>query len=213
MSKVLVIEAHPDTDEFSSSLTLGKTFLDTYREAHPDDEITVHNVSDEMNYPLNATALSIYHKTIEQKPLSEPERSFEAGRHKWLDEFINADKYVFINPMYNLFVPAEMKSYFDLVMQVPYTFKYTPEGNPMGLLKNKKAIHLQSAGGFYHGESGHPDMSFLDIADTYVKTILSVMGVTDYQSLFVEGMDHEPQNAETIETAAFDKAEELAKTF
>ncbi|WP_010631735.1 FMN-dependent NADH-azoreductase [Sporolactobacillus vineae] len=213
MSKVLVIEAHPDTDKFSSSLTLGKTFLDAYQEAHPDDEITVHNVSVEMNYPLNATALAIYHKTIDRKPLSEPEQLFEEGRQKWLDEFISADKYVFINPMYNLFIPAEMKSYFDLVMQVPYTFVYTPEGNPQGVLKHKKAIHLQSAGGFYHGESGHPDLSFLDMADTYVKTILSVMGVTDYQALFVEGMDHEPEHAETIETAAFDKAEELAKTF
>ncbi|WP_010631732.1 NAD(P)H-dependent oxidoreductase [Sporolactobacillus vineae] len=56
--------------------------------------------------------------------------------------FISADKYVFINPMYNLFIPAEMKSYFDLVMQVLYTFEYTPEGNPQGVLKNKKAIHL-----------------------------------------------------------------------
>lgn len=213
MSKVLVIEAHPDTDAFSSSLTLGKTFLEAYRKAHPDDEITVHNVSNEMNYPFNATALAIFHKTVAQKPLSDVEKEFQEGRLKWLDEFVTADKYIFVNPMYNLFLPAEMKSYFDLVMQVPYTFKYTPEGNPQGMLKNKKAIHLQSAGGFYHGESSHPDMSFLDMADTYVKTILSVMGVSDYQSLFVEGMDHEPENAEAIEKAAFTKAAELAKTF
>ncbi|MFT8871608.1 MAG: NAD(P)H-dependent oxidoreductase [Sporolactobacillus sp.] len=213
MSKVLVITAHPRTQQFSNSLTLAKTFLDTYRHIHPDDELINRNVSEAMDYPFNAAALSIYEKNHAHLPLTDQEQQFQAGRQKWVDEFITADKYVFVNPLYNLFIPAEMKSYFDVVMQVPYTFKYTPEGTPQGLLRHKKALHLQSAGGFYHGEGGRPDMSALDMADTYVKTLLAVMGVTDYQALFIEGMDHEPDQATAIQQAAFAEAKRIAQMF
>ncbi|MCI1856772.1 MAG: NAD(P)H-dependent oxidoreductase [Sporolactobacillus sp.] len=213
MSHVLVIKAHPRSKHFSYSLALAATFITAYRNTRPDDIITEHNISEEFGYPLNAMALSIYNKNIAGQPFSEDETAFAAGRRKWLEEFMAADKYVFVNPMYNLFLPAELKSYFDAVMQVPYTMKFTPEGKPQGLLKHKKALHLQSAGGFYHGEDGRPDLSALDVGDTYVRMVLRMMGVTDYQSLFIEGMDHEPQHADHIKQVAFTKAKALAETF
>ncbi|AMV65901.1 Hypothetical protein ADU71_2015 [Pediococcus damnosus] len=39
------------------------------------------------------------------------------------------------------------------------------------------------------------------------------MGVTDYQSLFVEGMDNEPENTPKLQQAAFAKADQLGSTF
>ena len=173
MSKVLVIIAHPTETINSSSLTLLKNFLDSYQKANPGDQIVQHNVSVAMPYPLNETALSIYNKTMAKLPLTDGESAFQAGRQQWVAEFISADKYIFVNPMYNMFVPAEMKSYFDIVLQVPQTFHYTPAGTPEGLLHGKKALHIQSSGGNYHGSNGAPDMSHLDMGHQYIKNILA----------------------------------------
>ncbi|MFD1465030.1 FMN-dependent NADH-azoreductase [Lapidilactobacillus mulanensis] len=213
MSKVLVITAHPKSAQFSNSLTLKQHFLDAYRRANPDDEIVERNLAVIPQFPFDEVALSIYHKAIRKAELTAEEQEFVTARQVWVDEFVTSDKYVFVNPMYNLFLPAELKSYLDVVMQVHITFYYNEFGAPTGLLKDKKALHLQSAGGFYANEPGQPDLRQLNIGDTYLKTILATMGVTDYQALFVEGMDHEPQNATKIQEAAFAKADQLGLTF
>jgi len=213
MSKLLVIYAHPESAKKSSTNELYQNFIDTYKATHPNDEIVVHNVSEYMPFPLNKIAISVYNKSMAHKEFNPDEDRFKDARQKWVDEFAGADKYLFVNPMYNLFIPSEMKSYIDMVMQVPYTFHYTPEGVPEGNLHNKKAIHLQTNGGNYHGSHGAPDMSSLDLGDAYIKTILHIMGVTDYQGIFAEGMDHDPKNAQKILQDAFDQAKQAAKEF
>jgi len=213
MSKVLVIYAHPESQKDSTTHILYRHFIDAYVDSHPDDEIIEHNVSEYMPFPLNKIAISVYNKTMAHKEFNPDEQRFSEARQKWIDEFVAADKYVFVNPMYNLFIPSEMKSYIDMIMQVPYTFHYTKEGVPEGNLHNKKAIHLQTNGGNYHGSNGAPEMSFLDLGHAYIGTILQTMGVKDYTGVFAEGMDHDPQHAQEILQAAFDQAEKAAKEF
>ena len=43
------------------------------------------------------------------QPLSDEEKDILEKHNQWLNEFLEADKYVFVNPMYNFFIPAEMK--------------------------------------------------------------------------------------------------------
>ncbi|WP_216634220.1 NAD(P)H-dependent oxidoreductase [Pediococcus damnosus] len=74
-------------------------------------------------------------------------------------------------------------------------------------------MHLQSAGGFYANEPGHPDLRQMNMGNAYLKMNLAIMGVTDYQSLFVEGMDNEPENTPKLQQAAFAKADQLGSTF
>ena len=61
--------------------------------------------------------------------LSIEEQKTLAIHNQRLDEFLKADKYV---PMYNFFLPAEMKQYIDIIAVPRKTFKYTKEG-PVGL--------------------------------------------------------------------------------
>ncbi|KJU74711.1 FMN-dependent NADH-azoreductase [Pediococcus damnosus LMG 28219] len=213
MSKVLVITAHPKTKQFSNSLTLAKHFLTAYRQANPADTIIQKDLSSQVGFPFNEVALSIYQKSRSKQPLTAEKKTFATGRQAWLDEFVTSDKYVFVNPMFNYFIPAEMKSYIDVLMQVPITFHYLSDGTPEGLLHGKKALHLQSAGGFYANEPGHPDLRQMNMGNAYLKMNLAIMGVTDYQSLFVEGMDNEPENTPKLQQAAFAKADQLGSTF
>lgn len=46
--------------------------------------------------------------------MTDEEKQLLQHHAEWLAEFVSADKYVFINPMYNHFLPAEMKEYLDL---------------------------------------------------------------------------------------------------
>ncbi len=56
-----------------------------------------------------------------------------------LEEFLSADKYVFVSPMWNLSFPPVLKAYIDAISIAGKTFKYTAEG-PQGLLTDKKSI-------------------------------------------------------------------------
>lgn len=54
-----------------------------------------------------------------------------------LEEFLSADKYVFVTPMWNLSFPPVVKAYIDAISIAGKTFKYSAEG-PQGLLTDKK---------------------------------------------------------------------------
>ena len=88
--------------------------------------------------------------------LSDADKSLLARHESYLAEFLSADKYVFVNPMYNGFTTAQLKEYIDVIAVPRKLFRYTETG-PVGLLKGKKSLHIQSAGGFYHNEEdpGH----------------------------------------------------------
>ena len=68
------------------------------------------------------------------------------------------------------------------------TFQYTAEG-PKPLTSGKKALHIQSNGGFYEGK---------DFASQYIKAILNFIGVDQVDGLFIEGIDHFPDRAEEL---------------
>ena len=54
-----------------------------------------------------------------------------------LETFMNADRYVFVTPMWNFSYPPVVKAYLDNVAIAGKTFKYTENG-PVGLLEGKK---------------------------------------------------------------------------
>ena len=144
--------------------------------------------------------------------LTAEEATLLSRHNEWLTEFMAADKYVFINPMYNLFLPAELKQYID-VMAVPHkTFKYTDHG-PVGLIGDRKVVHIQAAGSVYHGPEANPMMTKLDFGDAYLRGIFMLFGVKDFQSIFVEGADQDPTKREAIITAAKEQAAQLARKF
>ncbi|WP_278551746.1 NAD(P)H-dependent oxidoreductase [Companilactobacillus farciminis] len=208
MPKVLVIYAHPLTEKGSSTHELYKHFINAYQKTNPNDEVVVHNVSEYMPYPLNKFAVSIYNKKLAKCDLNVDEKRFNDARQMWIDEFNHADKYVFVNPMYNLFIPAEMKSYIDMIMASHDTLH-----GSLNKLHGKKAIHLQASGNRYHKNAPTDDPQIKDLADEYLKMMLHVIGVDNYSSIFAEGMDVDPMNTIEILDNAFDEAEIAGQKF
>lgn len=228
MSKVLVIKAHPHTDN-SLSLTVGDAFVTAYQTNHPNDEIIIRDLyAADGVPPLNDITMSAWQKQKFEQVMTDKEKQLLQHHEEWLDEFISADKYVFINPMYNHFLPTEMKQYLDLTAVAHKTFKYTSKGS-VGLLKNKKAIHIQAAGSEYHksGKWGivkfifrkifkiqsKESCSLMDLGDMYLTNMLKFYGITDVEKLFIEGADAHRDQRQKILKNAIQEAQSMAKTF
>lgn len=208
MTKLLVIQAHPQTDNFSYSLDVASTFIESYKRQHPTDTITIRNVFTDKVPPINDLTLDAWLKLkkTNQLVLSKEQQDLINKHEEWLEEFIDHDRYVFVNPMYNHFLPAELKQYIDLISVARKTFKYTANGL-VGLLTDRKSLHIQAAGGYYQ-----PNIQ-VDLGSQYLKQTMERFGVTPVESIYIEGMSATPEKAVDILNAAKEKATLIAETF
>ncbi|CAM3709562.1 FMN-dependent NADH-azoreductase [Mesobacillus zeae] len=211
MTNMLYITANPKTPAESFSLSVGEEFLKAYRESHPDDDITVLDLYS-LDIPYIDTDVFNGWGKLQQgkayEELSDSEKNKTEAISRLTDQFVNADKYVFVTPMWNLASPPMLKAYIDCIAIAGKTFKYTAEG-PVGLLTEKKALHIQSRGGYY---SDGPGADF-EFGDRYLRAILTFLGIPTIETIAIEGMAAEPDKAELIKEEAIRKAREHANKF
>lgn len=208
MSQVLYITAHPLDEMVSNSMAVGKAFIDTYKAEHPEDEVVHIDLFKDEVPEIDAEVFSGWGKLQSGETLTDSEQQKVNRLTELVDQFVAADKYVFVTPMWNLSFPPAVKRYFDAVAVAGKTFKYTAEG-PQGLLTDKAVLHIQSRGGYY---SEGPAADF-ELGDRYIRTILAFMGVPDISLIAIEGHNAEPENAEEIKLNAIQQAEQFAKQF
>ena len=211
MSKLLYITANPKAVEDSFSLSVGNDFLETYKKSNPQDEITTLDLYKTEVPLIDEVVFSAWGKFADGvtfNKLTSEEQNKVSAMNNLLEQFLEADKYVFVTPMWNFTIPPKMKAYLDNICIVNKTFKYTENG-PVGLLPEKKAVHIQARGGVY---SNGP-LADYELGDRYLNTILGFIGITQKQSIFVEGMNATPDKADKIKTIAISKAKEVAQKF
>ena len=208
MADVLYITAHPHDHHTSFSMAAGKAFIDSYREAHPQDKIIHIDLYKEYIPHIDADVFSGWGKLRSGEALSEGEKAKVERLAELTDQFVAADKYVFVTPMWNFSFPPLMKAYIDSVCTAGKTFKYTENGS-VGLLTNKKAIHIQARGGIY-SEGPAAD---LEMGHRYLGIIMNFFGVPSFEGLFVEGHSQFPDRADSIKEEAVACAKEKAKQF
>ncbi|MFT7821028.1 FMN-dependent NADH-azoreductase [Bacillus siamensis] len=211
MSNVLYITAHPLPEDESLSMTVGKEFIDSYKQTHPEDDV-VHLDLYKADIPyLDADVFNGWKKLRSQaslQDLSVDERLKVARLAELGGQFLLADKYIFVTPMWNFSVPAIMKTYIDAIAVSGKTFKYTKEGSK-GLLKGKKALHIQSRGDIYsHG----PEME-REMGNRYLEAVMDFFGIKSFESIIIEGQMKFPEQASLIKDKAMQQAKEMAKQF
>ncbi|WP_163881819.1 FMN-dependent NADH-azoreductase [Paenibacillus favisporus] len=209
MATVLYITAHPLNPEESYSLAVGKQFIGAYREANPTDEVVHLDLYKENIPQIDADVLRGWGKlrsgsSLDQ--LSEAEKSKVARLEEILNQFMAADKYVFVSPMWNFTVPPVLKAYTDATSIPGKTFKYTEKG-PVGLLPGKKALHIQASGSVY----SEGPLTPIEMGYSYMKTILQFYGI-ETEAIFVEGTAVS-ERAPFIKEKAIAQAKEAAKRF
>lgn len=88
-----------------------------------------------------------------------------------IGELMSADELVLVAPVYNLGIPATLKTWIDQVVRVGITFRLTETG-PEGLLPLRRAWIVTNSSGTTIG-------SALDFNTSYLRTVLHIVGVTD----------------------------------
>jgi FMN-dependent NADH-azoreductase len=211
MAQVLYITAHPHNETQSYSMAVGKAFIDTYKEAHPNDTI-VHLDLYKENIPhIDADVFSGWGKLQSGQSfdaLSAEEQAKVIRLNELSDQFVAADKYVFVTPLWNLSYPPVMKAYIDSVAVAGKTFKYTEKG-PIGLLADKKALHIQARGGFY----SEGPAAQIEMGHRHLTVMMNFFGIPTVEGLFVEGHNAMPDKAQEIKENAIARAKDLAHTF
>lgn len=127
---------------------------------------------------------------------------------KYAYQFLEADKYVFAEPLWNLSIPAILKAYIDCICVTSITFKYTPNG-PVGLCNDKKAINITTRGGKY----SEGKFAEWKMGDKYLKKILGFMGIAEYTTIAADQLDVIGQDVDTLVEKAIFRAQDIAKDF
>ena len=140
--------------------------------------------------------------------LTESEKAKVGKINQFTQQFIEADKYIFVTPMWNFSIPPRMKAYIDTISIAGKTFKYTENG-PVGLLEDKKAVHVQASGGVY---SEGPAKNF-EFGNSYIKSILAFLGVVDVESILIEGTAQSEPGADVVKARASERVKEVVKNF
>lgn len=198
MSKVLYIKANIKNEGESRTFKVSDSFVEEYKKNNPNDEVIVLDLYKENIDFLRPEDLGKLFGPKDEESKKNPIL-------KYAYQFAEADKYIIAAPMWNLSIPSILKAYIDYVSVTGITFKYTAEG-PVGLLNDKKAVHIVSRGGEY---SGAP----YEMGDKYLRTILGFFGIKDIETIAVEGVDVMGVDVQAKVDAGIQQAKSLTKNF
>jgi len=212
MEKVLYITANPNDQGTSYSMAVGHEFVEAYRSANPDDEV-IHLDLYKNDIPqIDADILSGWGKLragTAFEELTDTEKAKVSRLAELVDQFVAANKYVFVNPIWNYSFPPVMKAYIDAICVAGKTFKYTDKG-AIGLLGDKKAVHIQASGSVLSSGS---DLAQFEMGHRHLDAIMKFFGIPTFEGIFVEGMAKTPDQALAIKEKAIQQAREVAYSF
>lgn len=120
-----------------------------------------------------------------------------AAGSAYVEEVIAADIIVIGAPMYNFTIPTQLKAWIDRISLRGKTFRYTAEGKPEGLLSASTKVLIASArGGVY------PQGSPAEHQETYLRVLLSFLGLVDITTIHAEGIASGPEARDAAMTRA-----------
>ena len=110
--------------------------------------------------------------------------------------------------MWNLGIPYVLKYYIDAIVQPGYLFRYTPEGQVEGLVRDRKMVVVCSSGSDYSTEP----MRSIDFVEGYLRAIFGFVGITDIRFIRAGGMDISPDFRKAGQHAAIAEARAYARS-
>ncbi len=209
MAKLLHILASPRVESYSTRVA--KAFLDSYRQARPDDHIEVLDLFQADIPPFHAPqAKAKYAVMAGQTPRDEAEAAWQPVI-KTINHFKGFDKYVLSSPMWNFGVPYRLKQYIDVIVQPSLTVAYSPEKGYTGLVTGRPLMLILARGGVY--QTGNPCETF-DFQETYLRGIFGFIGFTDIRTIYIQGtLQNKPEQVEADTRKAIAEASDAAMEF
>lgn len=191
----------------SNTARVSSCLLETMREVDEDLEVRTLDL-------FRADLPSVAGKNIESKyRLMTGQGVEDDARDSWhqieraIEQFLDSDVYLFTVPMWNLGIPYVLKYYIDAIVQPGYLFRYLPDGQVEGLVRNKTMLLVISSGSDYTSE---PYASF-NFVESYLRAIFGFVGLTDIHVFHANGMDMGQELRKAGQRAAIDQARAFAR--
>ncbi|MEK8131406.1 NAD(P)H-dependent oxidoreductase [Paenibacillus filicis] len=207
MSKLLVINAHPEVESTSSfSLHVLNYFLSKYKEQHSIEEIIEQiNLYQDVIPMIDQTVLSAWGKQRNGEELTTEEQKVIQRMNEVLQQFKSANKYVIAYPLHNFNISSKLKDYMDNILIARETFKYTETGS-VGLLKDGRSmLVIQGSGSIYTNNNWYTEVEY---SHKYLKSMFNFLGIEDYEILRVQGTSI--LDKDEVLQKAYEEAEEAA---
>jgi FMN-dependent NADH-azoreductase len=190
---ILVVSSSANGDASVSGGLAGR-FVDRLRAADPAAYVVLRDVG--ANPVPHLTSATV--AAIKGAPGSDSEHAARALSDALVAEVAAADLIVIASPMYNFGMSSTLKAWFDHVLRAGITFRYTEQG-PQGLLAGRKAVVIESRGGFY----SEGPASAMDGQEPQIRTLLGFIGIDDVTFVRAEKLAYgDDAAAASVEAAA-----------
>lgn len=178
----------------SFSIKLGNAIVEKLQLTNPGSTVTTRDLSQTRFPHLEEVHLQSFFTPAEAR---SPEL-LEAVKHsdEAIAELQAADAIVIGAPMYNFSIHSSLKAWIDHISRANVTFSYSEKGAE-GLVKNKKVYLAISSGGIYSEGAMKP----YDFTESYLRTLLGFLGMTDITVFRAEGL-----NIPNVKDQALEKA-------
>jgi FMN-dependent NADH-azoreductase len=180
MTAILVVNSSPATT-YSVSRQLTRTFVDNYVSQAELPSVIERDVG--LNPPPHLTEATVG-AYFARGSLTPEQQEAIALSDELVAEFMAADVVVIGAPMHNFGVTSGLKAYIDHIVRAGKTFAFSAAG-PVGLALGKKVFVLTARGSDY-GEGSA--LQAMDFQETYLRTILGFIGVTDVAFVHCQGL-------------------------
>jgi FMN-dependent NADH-azoreductase len=202
MRQILCLTSSPRRDTSYSNLVAAR-LLKELRIVHPDAAVTIRDLA---GNPLphidddfvTATRSVAGARTSRQRALLEQSDIL-------VDELLRADTIVIAAGMINFGIPSTLKAWVDYICRPGRTFRYTEHGT-RGLLGGRRAILVLARGGVY---SAGP-LAATEHDESYLRSVLNFLGITDIETILIEGVALGPDAAERAVDGAIRRAAPVA---
>ncbi len=175
MRNLLFIQASPRGMQ-SKSIQIAETYCSALRQQNPDLNIDVLSLWDVDLPAFDGDKAAAKINVMLGKEHTPAQKTAWDQIVEIASRFIAADRYLFAVPMWNSGIPYRLKHYIDVIHQPGLLWGLKPESGYFGLLENKQATLVLTAGAY---APSAPSPAFgVDHHSTYLRAWLNQAGVT-----------------------------------
>ncbi|SFC99077.1 FMN-dependent NADH-azoreductase [Pseudoalteromonas denitrificans] len=205
VKNVLIIKSSP-AGEASISNQVANYLMATMCDSDNKYQFTIRNLANTPAPVYNSEILGSFYGdphalTAHQVEIAKPSLEY-------IDELKKADMIVLASPMHNFGITSLLKNYLDQICRFGLTFQYGTNG-PEGLLTNKQAIIIASAG----GDFSSAESKVADFQTPYLKKVLSFIGLDEVQVITAYGVAQGKEGPLQAQKHAQQQIQKLMNTY
>lgn len=205
MTNVLVIKANNRPDGVSTKMY--EAYVEEAKNV-AGVNLTTYDVFQEDTPYFGQELFNAFGKVQNGEELTEVESRLLAAKQKAMDAVTAADVVVLAFPLWNLTIPAKLQTFIDYIYSAGFMFKYSPDGQMIQLLTDKKFVILNARGGYYSAPEAQP----MEMSVNYIKNVFGgVAGMTLHDEVIIEGHNAEPNKAQEIIAEGIERVKASAK--